>query len=66
MVRHEDDASRKKKKPYTKPRVEQVALRAEEAVLANCKLNSMTAGPGDWGTYCANPGGHRRCSVLGS
>ncbi len=32
------------KKPYRKPRVQEVALRPEEAVLGSCKISS-TAGP---------------------
>jgi hypothetical protein len=65
MNGHENDVSQKKK-PYAKPRLEQVALRAEEAVLANCKLNSTTPGNRLWKNQCSNPGGQLQCQVLGS
>ena len=54
------------RRPYRKPQLEKVRLVAEEAVLTNCKTNSTTVGPGSWQVYCANPGGHNICSILGS
>ena len=38
----------KEKRPYTKPKVEQVELIAEEAVLAGCKAATNIKGPGFW------------------
>jgi hypothetical protein len=55
---HEQD---RKKRPYAKPEMKQVALRQEEAVLGACK---GTGGPGP-----GTGGGCRRptpCSSLGS
>jgi hypothetical protein len=41
-----NDASTRRKKPYTKPEIRQVALRAEEAVLGVCKATTASTGPG--------------------
>jgi len=50
------------KKPYVKPEVTEVALRAEEAVLGNCK-SASTSGPGSMpGQNC----GTMFCSTIGS
>jgi hypothetical protein len=44
---HQDRSSSRGKKAYTKPEIRQVALRAEEAVLGNCKTGAGgTSGPG--------------------
>lgn len=40
------NAEKKTRRPYQKPRLEQVELIAEEATLTNCKFHG------------ANPGGH--------
>lgn len=53
--------AKRPKKPYRKPELVQVELRAEEAVLANCK-HGGTAGPGGVNN-CSNMG---PCSALGS
>jgi hypothetical protein len=52
------------KRPYRKPRLEQVRLVAEEAVLMSCKSTTST-GPHGFGTFCRNPGGHW-CPVQGT
>lgn len=55
---HRDDSSMRRRKPYAKPEIRQVALRAEEAVLGNCKSGGG-AGPGNPCTKnggCVNPG----------
>ena len=39
--------SKHSRKPYQKPRVEQVELRPEEAVLGGCKLETGDATPGN-------------------
>jgi hypothetical protein len=52
---------RQQKKPYVKPKLRQVDLRPEEAVLGNCKTTG-TSGPGGTGA-CANVGA---CSTQGS
>ncbi len=53
--------NRPNKKRYEPPRVVQVPLRAEEAVLGNCK-NVASGGPG--GSSTCSPVGS--CSSLGS
>ena len=55
---HEQD---RKKRPYVKPEIKQVALRPEEAVLGSCKGTAGT-GPGT-GSSCRRPG---PCSTIGS
>jgi hypothetical protein len=55
------DGDRKELKPYTKPEVQQVALRAEEAVLGSCKT-ANTSGPGQ--ARCSGP--PSACSSLAS
>jgi hypothetical protein len=50
-----------KKRPYVKPEIQQVALRAEEAVLGACK-GTGGGGPGS-GSGCRRPA---PCSSLGS
>jgi hypothetical protein len=52
--------SKRPKKPYSKPELKQVLLKAEEAVLGACK-NSSKAGPGHF--KCNSPS---CCNVLGS
>jgi hypothetical protein len=53
-----------KKKPYAKPEVRRVMLRAEEAVLGACKTaSSGQSGPGGSGNRCSVPSA---CSSLGS
>jgi hypothetical protein len=52
------------KRPYRKPRLEQVRLVVEEAVLMSCKSATST-GPHGGGTFCQNPGG-QWCSVQGT
>ena len=44
MKEKRDSQAGRKRRPYIKPEVKQVALRPEEAVLGNCKTNSK-AGP---------------------
>jgi len=48
------------KKPYAKPEVQQVSLRAEEAVLGSCKTSAVS-GPGQF--RCNSPSS---CSSLAS
>ena len=48
------------KKPYIKPQIKQVLLRAEEAVLGSCKTTAA-AGPAQ--AKCKVAG---KCSVIGS
>jgi hypothetical protein len=55
---HEQD---RKKRPYVKPEIKQVALRPEEAVLGSCK-GTGGGGPGA-GSGCRRPG---PCSSIGS
>jgi len=50
-----------KKRPYVKPEIQQVALRAEEAVLGACK-GTGGSGPGGGGS-CRHP---TACSSQGS
>lgn len=49
-----------KRKPYEKPQVSQVLLRAEEAVLGSCKT---TAAVGPAQAHCKVAG---KCSTIGS
>jgi len=55
---HEQDRI---KRPYVKPEIQQIALRAEEAVLGACK-GTGGSGPGGGGS-CRHPGA---CSGQGS
>jgi hypothetical protein len=55
---HEQD---RKKRPYVKPEIKQVALRPEEAVLGSCKTSGQS-GPGGGGS-CRHPA---PCSSQGS
>jgi len=50
------------KRPYSKPEIKQVALRAEEAVLGACKATSG-GGNGPGSGNCRTPSA---CSSLGS
>ena len=50
------------KKPYTPPQAKEVSLRAEEAVLSNCKMSSGAGGAGGMGN-CAHPS---LCVAVGS
>ena len=50
------------KKSYQKPRLRQVHLRPEEAVLGNCKAG--TSGGGASGGTCVN--GVLNCNAIGS
>jgi hypothetical protein len=50
-----------RKKKYESPKITEISLRPEEAVLGNCKVAGVS-GPGQLGT-CANLGG---CTPLGS
>ena len=52
------------KRPYRKPELMQVPLRAEEAVLGNCKMSSGASGPGKSGNTCSSP--PPPCSGVGS
>jgi hypothetical protein len=47
-----DDGTKKEKKPYVKPQVQEVPLRPDEAVLGGCKTNS-TSGPAQ--ARCTRP-----------
>jgi hypothetical protein len=55
------DEQDRKKRPYAKPEIKQVALRPEEAVLGACK-GTGGGGPGS-GSGCRRPA---PCSSLGS
>ena len=55
---HEQDRI---KRPYVKPEIQQIALRAEEAVLGACK-GTAGGGPGA-GSGCRRPS---PCSSIGS
>ena len=41
MMKHRQGGALKQKKPYTKPKVKQVQLKPEEAVLGGCKVSSQ-------------------------
>jgi len=56
----EDKPTQGDKKPYVKPKVEQIALRPVEAVLGACKAAGMS---GPHAGNCAIPFG---CSTSGS
>jgi hypothetical protein len=60
MGTNSEDGTRSNRKPYQKPQVRQVLLRAEEAVLGACKTQSG-AGPAQ--SRCHLP---HRCTPLGS
>jgi hypothetical protein len=47
-----DDSTKKDKKPYSKPQVQEVPLRPDEAVLGGCKTAS-TSGPAQ--ARCTRP-----------
>ena len=50
----------KSRRPYNRPRIEQVRLIAEEAVLGSCKTTGGVTGPI---TTCTGKG---NCSIIGS
>jgi len=50
------------KKRYAKPEIEQVSLRPEEAVLANCKIGNRS---GSGQPRCGG-GGYAPCSAIAS
>jgi hypothetical protein len=58
--KEKEQGVRLKKKPYLRPEIKQVPLRAEEAVLAACKTHS---GTGPAGGPCH---GHGGCQGQGS
>jgi hypothetical protein len=60
MEINSEDGTRSNRKPYEKPQVRQVLLRAEEAVLGSCKT-AATAGPAN--NRCKI---FVKCSVIGS
>ncbi len=63
------EAVKKKKKKFTQPKLKKVPLVAEEAVLAVCKANTMSAGPGGSMGVCdtfLGMGSSAPCSTYGS
>ena len=50
MNKTKTHAAKRPKKPYAKPEVKQVELRAEEAVLGACKITGHS-GPGSMGCH---------------
>ncbi len=42
----------KPKKKLVKPEIKKVPLAIEQAVLAGCKMSTMSAGPGSAGNVC--------------
>jgi len=58
---HEKDTSTDRR-PYRKPRLEKVELKAGETVLSFCKANNGVL-PAVFGNYC---GAVFRCNIVGS
>ncbi|MEC4676407.1 MAG: hypothetical protein VST72_05730 [Nitrospirota bacterium] len=54
------ETEKKSRRPYNRPKIEQVQLIAEEAVLTTCKTTGGVTGPT---TTCTGKGD---CSIIGS